>query len=221
MNSIFAVYKPKGPTSFDIVAQIRKITGIKKVGHAGTLDPLAEGVLIIGVGREATKRLSEVVDKEKEYIADIRLGMTSETDDEEKVHKVHKVHKVIKSDEIKNIIFKFIGVIDQIPPKYSAMKVGGKRAYKLARAGKEVKMESRQVEIKEIEILEYEYPDLKLRVVTGPGVYIRALARDIGEALGTGAYLAGLVRTRVGGFSKNDCISLNSINNKSKISNSK
>lgn len=217
MKNIFAVYKPKGPTSFAIVNQVRKITGVKKVGHAGTLDPLASGVLVVAVGREATKKISEEVKKEKEYIADIRLGITSTTDDAEGVlvesHKVNKVEspKIIKLEDVEREIEKFIGEIDQVPPQFSAIKVKGQPAYKSARKGKLIELKSRKALIKEIEILAYKYPDLKIRVVTGPGVYIRSLARDLGEALGAGAYLSDLERTRVGEFTKKDALDLKNL----------
>jgi len=211
-GEIIGIYKPRGPTSHDIVDRVRKITGIKKVGHAGTLDPLASGVLVMAIGRSATKKISEYVGKEKEYIADVRFGVESETDDEEgKKHRIKQPdnHKV-KLEEVEKVIPKFIGIIEQVPPIYSALKIKGKSAYKYARKGEVVKMKSREIEIKEIEILDYKWPDLKLRVVTGPGVYIRALARDIGHDLRVGGYLAGLERTRVGEFVIKDSLRLDS-----------
>ncbi|MFA6525960.1 MAG: tRNA pseudouridine(55) synthase TruB [Candidatus Buchananbacteria bacterium] len=196
---IIAINKPIGPTSFDIVAKVRKITNTKKVGHAGTLDPLASGVLVVAVGREDTKKISSIVEKEKEYVAEVTLGEESSTDDNEG-EKLLINGSVPELGDIKAVLLHFIGEIYQVPPIFSAMKINGKRAYKLAREGKEVEMKSRKVEIKEIELLEYTYPILKIRVVTGPGVYIRSLARDIGRELGTGAYMSGLIRTRVGEF---------------------
>jgi len=210
-ENIFPIYKPQGPTSFALMAQIKKITGEQKVGHAGTLDPLAEGILMVGVGRAATKKLSEAVKKEKEYLADIKLGWTSATDDEEgqkvKSLKVRKVHKV----EVENVLKKFIGIIEQVPPIYSAIKIQGQRAYKLARKGEVVALKSRPVEIKSIKIIKYNYPDLRLKVITGPGVYIRALARDIGRDLGVDGYLTGLKRTRVGQFKTTGSISIDKL----------
>ncbi|OGY63230.1 MAG: tRNA pseudouridine(55) synthase TruB [Candidatus Harrisonbacteria bacterium RIFCSPLOWO2_02_FULL_41_11] len=208
-SGIFAVYKPKGPTSHDMVEKIRKLTGEKRVGHAGTLDPLASGVLVIGVGREATKKLSEAVKKEKEYIAEIKLGVESATDDEEGekyqiiINQFESADRIKKSD-IEKAIQKFVGKIEQVPPVYSAVKIRGKEAYKRVRRGEKVALKSRAVEIKEIELLEYKWPNLKIRVVTGPGVYIRALARDIGKILEVGAYLSDLERTRVGEFTKSE-----------------
>jgi len=204
--NIFAVYKPKGPTSHDIINKIRKITGVKKVGHAGTLDPLAKGVLVVAVGREATKKLKEIVSAEKEYIALIRLGANSSTDDEEGVKEKITVFKKPLRKEIQTAIKKFIGKIEQTPPIYSALKVRGRAAYKYARAGKEIILKPRPVEIKNIRLLNYRWPYLKICVTTGPGVYIRALARDLGQELKTGGYLKALERTRVGEFSKRNSL---------------
>ena len=204
------MYKPKGPTSHDIINQLRKITGIRKIGHAGTLDPLARGVLVVGIGQEATRELGKIVKDEKEYVAVVRLGMESTTDDEEGNKKQIAITTAIPGIEgIKKEIQQFIGKIQQTPPAYSAVKIKGKEAYKRARKGEVLKIKSREVEIKEIEIVKYGWPDLTLRVVTGPGVYIRALARDLGRALGTGGYLADLERTRVGEFTKEKVIKLN------------
>lgn len=197
---ILAVHKPRGPTSNAVLNIIRRIVGTKKVGHAGTLDPLAEGVLVVGIGREATRTLAKEVAKEKEYLADILIGATSSTDDAEGAITQQVVEQKPSGSQIDVAVRSFEGGYMQTPPIYSALKVKGKESYKLARAGKKVVLEPRRAEIKEIEVLHYKWPMLKLRVVTGPGVYIRALARDIGEKLGMGAYLAGLVRTRVGEF---------------------
>lgn len=209
MNKIFAVYKPKGPTSTDILKRIRKLTGIKKVGHAGTLDPLATGVLVVGIGKEATKRLSEVVKKEKEYLATIKLGEVSTTDDEEGKKRKVSISAIPGTGAVYEVVSGFVGRTKQIPPRYSAVKVSGKEAYKLARKGEKFSLKPREVEIKKIEVLEYFWPYLKLRVVTGPGVYIRSLARDIGEKLNVGGYLSELERTRVGDFAKEKTMPLN------------
>jgi len=199
MEGIFAINKPKGPTSHDVIDQIRKVTGIKKVGHAGTLDPLASGVLVVAVGRDTTKTLSVIVAKEKEYEATIQLGQTSSTDDAEgeKTETIDR-SQIPSLEEINKVSRKFIGKINQQPPVFSAIKIKGKPAHRLARAGKTPVLETRPVEIKDIVVTNYQWPQLELRVTTGPGVYIRSLARDIGQELGTGGYLAGLIRTRVG-----------------------
>lgn len=206
MHDIIAVWKPKGPTSHDIVDQVRRAARERRVGHAGTLDPLAEGVLVIGIGRAATKRLKDAVAAEKEYEATVRLGMTSTTDDEEGEKKESRnILKQMERTEIERAIKKFVGEIEQVPPAYSAVKVAGRAAYRRARSGEVLALKPRTVEIKRIEILAYRWPNLKLRVITGPGVYIRALARDIGAALGVGGYLASLTRTRVGKFFRENC----------------
>lgn len=200
MDNIFAVYKPVGMTSHDVVNTVRGITKIKRVGHGGTLDPLAEGVLVIAVGRENTKLLDQYVKGDKEYIATLKLGFTSETDDAE--GPIHEMSTKIAPNlpQIQDCIKKFTGEILQTPPQYSAIKMNGKEAYKRIRKGEDFKMESRSVFIKNIEMVSYKYPLLEIKVECGTGVYIRSLARDIGEVLETGAYLTKLVRTRVGEF---------------------
>lgn len=207
-KSHFAVYKPVGPTSGDIVNFIKKITGIKKVGHAGTLDPLAAGVLVIGVGRQATRQLFCVVAKEKEYLATIRLGFGSTTDDAEGQKKKISVKNIPTYSAIKNTLKKFTGKIWQTPPIFSAVKIRGQTAYQLARQGREVSLAPKRVKIKKIIIIKYHWPNLTLKVTTGPGVYLRALARDLGVTLKTGGYLAGLERIRVGEFTKKKAIKI-------------
>ena len=202
---IVAILKPKGPTSFNIISQVKKATGIKKVGHAGTLDPLASGVLVIGIGRDSTRKLFQELEKEKEYEVLIKLGETSETDDEEGEKTVWEVNRIPDVSEVKKSLEKFIGEIWQMPPIYSSVKRGGVRAYEDARKGRKVVLGKRQVLIKEIEILEYAFPLLRLRVLTGPGVYIRSLARELGEELKVGGYVKELIRTRVGEYRIEDC----------------
>jgi tRNA pseudouridine55 synthase len=208
---IVAIYKDAGLTSHDVVEKIKRITGVTKVGHAGTLDPLARGVLVIAIGRSATKMLKEIVDSEKEYLAEIKLGETSETDDQEGKKIKATICKPPSLEQIKKVLKGFEGKISQKPPLYSAVKVKGKPAYFWARKGKKIELKKRMVEIKQIEVLDYEWPLLKLRVITGPGAYIRSLARDLGERLGTGAYLFGLERIRVGQFSKTNSLSLSGL----------
>jgi tRNA pseudouridine55 synthase len=211
MKDLFAVWKPVGMTSHDVVDVLRRTTGIKKVGHAGTLDPLAEGVLVVGVGRAATKQIGVVVAKEKEYEADIILGITSTTDDEEG-EKTKRAGVVEPSEEdVETALKLFVGTSMQMPPIYSALKVGGAPAYVYARKGKAVILKERAVTIKEIELVSYAWPHIRFRVVTGPGVYIRALARDMGEVLHTGGYLSALIRTRVGEFIKENSYTLEEI----------
>ena len=206
MKTTFAIYKPKGPTSNDIVQIVKKISKIKKVGHGGTLDPLAKGVLVIGIGREATKKLGEAIKNEKEYLAAIKFGVTSSTNDSEGKKTKIKILKIPSREEIKKTLNKFYGKILQTPPQFSAIKIKGRPAYKSARKGKKVFLKPREVEIKKIEILNYKWPCLKLKITVGHGVYIRSIARDLGEKLKIGAYLADLERIRVGKFLKKDSV---------------
>ncbi|MBI4991724.1 MAG: tRNA pseudouridine(55) synthase TruB [Candidatus Harrisonbacteria bacterium] len=210
-SGIFAVYKPKGPTSYDILREIKKTIGDKKIGHAGTLDPLASGVLVIGIGREATKRLGGEVKKEKEYLAEIKLGVISSTDDEEGDKTEKKIIRQPSKEEVGEVLKKFEGKIMQVPPIFSAIKISGKSAYKLARQGKAPELKAREVEIKKINLIKYQWPFLELSAVTGPGVYIRSLARDIGKELGCGGYLADLERIRVGQFTKENSVRISDL----------
>lgn len=208
---IVSIYKPVGPTSHDIIDKIRQITGEKKVGHAGTLDPLASGVLVVGIGRQSTKRLSRIVKQEKEYLATIKLGEQSTTLDAEGKKQVFKVKNPPSLTRVKEALQKFEGKINQVPPAYSAIKISGMPAYKLARQGKLTEngsLKVRKVEIKNIELVKYNWPFLTIRTTTSPGVYIRALARDLGQELGTGAYLKTLERMRVGGYTKGASLGL-------------
>ena len=205
------INKPSGITSHDVVDEVRKITGERRVGHAGTLDPFATGVLVIGVGRESTKKLGDISkNSEKEYITTLELGKISDTGDP--TGKIRNTNtEILNNLEIRNskleieslikTLKSFEGRIMQRPPKFSAIKIKGEPAYKKARRGEEFEIPEREVEIKEIEVMKYiSPPHLKIRIVCGSGTYIRSLARDIGEALGTGAYLTELTRTRVGNF---------------------
>jgi len=207
-EGIWAINKIKGVSSFDVIGFLRNKTGVKKIGHAGTLDPLASGVLVVAIGREYTKKISEYVKKEKEYEAEMNLASFSSTDDAEG-EKTRVVIDVVPSfSQIKKTILEFIGEIEQTPPPYSAIKIKGKPAYKLARASKEFEIKPRKVMIKQVEILDYKFPSLKIRVVCGSGTYIRSLARDLGKKLKTGGYITGLIRTRVGEFGIKDSINL-------------
>ena len=210
-GEVLAIYKPYTWTSFQIVNKVRyhlsRQFGVKrfKVGHAGTLDPLATGVLLVCTGK-ATKRIEELQSHTKEYIADIMLGATTPSFDME--HPVNATYPVehITEDMVKETLQRFVGNIAQRPPLFSACKVDGKRAYDLARKGSDLELAPKQVQIDEIELLECNLPQIKIRVVCGKGTYIRSLARDIGEALDSGAYLTGLTRTRVGEHRVENCI---------------
>lgn len=208
MEGIFAVNKPVGITSHDVIYQLRRKTGIKRIGHGGTLDPLASGVLVVAIGRENTKQLDMVVKSEKEYVTEVLLGQISTTDDSEGEKTVINEKLKPNLNEIKDVVKGFIGVIKQTPPIYSAIKVGGKVAYKQARKGEALELAPREVEVKDIEILEYKYPILKLKITCGKGVYIRSIARDLGEKLQTGGYMKSLVRTRVGKFTIEKAVKL-------------
>jgi len=213
---ILNVKKPKGMTSHDVVDEVRKITGEKRVGHAGTLDPFATGVLVVAVGREDTKKLGEITkNTKKEYTATLELGKTSTTGDPEgTIYPMKNLAELSYPhlDSVKDVLNSFVGEIMQTPPPYSAIKVNGVPAYKLARRGQTIKLSSRKVTIGELDLLTYNPPFLKIRVVCGAGTYIRSLAQDIGEKLGIGAYLTKLERTRVGDFKIEDSTPLAKLN---------
>jgi len=199
--------KPLEWTSFGVVSKIRNQLRIKKVGHAGTLDPLATGLLIVCTGK-FTKRINEYMAKEKEYTGSFTLGAVTPTYDLESEPCDHKPIGHITVEQIHAATHPFTGDIQQLPPAHSAIKVDGKRMYELARKGKEVKREPRAVTISEFEITKIELPIVEFRVVCSTGTYIRSLANDFGEALGCGAYLSKLCRTRIGEFKLEDALSL-------------
>lgn len=212
-GEIIGIDKPLGWTSFDAVKRVRGAIQRRlhlkkfKVGHAGTLDPLATGVLIVCTGR-ATKRIDELQNGDKEYVATIRLGATTPSFDlETEVDAVYPWEHITR-ERVEEIIPTFIGKIMQVPPVFSAVKVDGKRAYNLARKGKEVELKAKSLYIKEMELLGMDMPEITLRIVCSKGTYIRALARDLGEALGSGAHLTGLRRTRVGNVRVEDCLTI-------------
>jgi len=199
-------------TSHDVVDKIREITGEKRVGHAGTLDPFATGVLVVAVGREDTKKLGAINENsKKEYEAMIEFGKTSSTGDPTGTIHETRTMKHIDETELRGILKKFTGEITQTSPAYSAVRVRGTRAYKLARKMIPVTMPKRLVTIYEIELLAFTPPFAKLRVVCSAGTYIRTLVEDIAKALGTGAYTKELVRTRVGNYKIADSKTLESL----------
>ncbi len=208
IKGIVAVLKPKGPTSFDMIYKLRQLTGVKKIGHAGTLDPLASGVLVIGIGREATRKLREIVESEKEYVATVRFGAESTTDDEGGEKEAVEVRKKPTRQDIEKALAGFSGKIMQMPPNFSAIKINGVRAYKMARRGEAPKLIKRPVEVREIKIIKYKWPLLKIKIISGPGFYVRSLARDLGKKLKVGGYLAELERTRVGQFKKSGAMKI-------------
>ncbi len=198
-GKVLLIDKPLRWTSFDVVQKIRNQIKIKKVGHAGTLDPLATGLLIICTGK-FTKQINEYMAKEKEYTGTFTLGATTPTYDLESEPCNFLPIDTITEEKIIAATRKFTGEILQVPPAHSAIKIDGKRVYELARQGKEVKIEPRKVTITEFEITSVELPVVSFRVVCSTGTYIRSLAQDIGQVLGCGAYLSSLCRTRIGEF---------------------
>ena len=215
-GAIICVNKPYGWTSFGVVNKVRYFVcrkqGVKKlkVGHAGTLDPLATGVMILCTGR-ATKRIEEFQAHTKEYVATLRLGATTPSFDLEKEIDATYPTDHITRELVEETLRQFVGSIEQVPPAFSACKVDGKRAYALARKGREVELKPKTLVIDEIELLACELPDIRIRVVCSKGTYIRALARDIGIALHSGAHLTALERTRVGDVRLEDCLALDQV----------
>jgi tRNA pseudouridine55 synthase len=214
-GEIIYINKPYRMSSFGALAFVRtrisKKIGVRrvKIGHAGTLDPLATGVLVLCTGK-MTKEIERLQYDTKEYVATLQLGATTPSYDME--HEVDETYPVnhITEDGIRQVLAGFIGEIQQVPPQYSAVKIGGKRAYELKRKGNEVALASKPVRIDEIELTAYDAASKQatIRVVCGKGTYIRSLARDIGEALQSGAYLTSLCRTRVGSVRIEECISI-------------
>ena len=220
-NNVLLIDKPKGITSHDVVDEVRKLTGEQKVGHAGTLDPMATGLLIVLVGRGATKRQSEFMGLEKEYVAEVTFGLETDTYDADgktanraPLPAVRKLKRKDVEKELKS----FGGFVEQQVPPYSAVKINGKPLYKYARGGRldEITLPMREVEIKKLELLEFYpmdsranlLPKVRLRVVCSKGTYIRSLAHDLGQKLGTGAFLSALRRTRIGQYCVENAVSL-------------
>lgn len=214
LTGVLAVYKPAGFTSHDVVAKARRILGMKRIGHTGTLDPQVTGVLPLCLGR-ATRVVEYIQELPKEYVATLRLGLASDTEDltgtiTESVEEVH-----VTEAEALAVLNSFKGVISQVPPMYSAVKVDGKRLYELAREGKTVERKSREVEIYEIEMQSMvwtgSYPDITFRVLCSKGTYIRTLCVDIGRALGVPGVMVKLERTMSAGISASHCLTLEQI----------
>jgi tRNA pseudouridine55 synthase len=203
-SGILLVNKPKGRTSFSLVSALRRLTGIKKIGHAGTLDPFATGVMVLLVGQEATRLSDRFLNQDKEYISTLKLGIKTDSFDCDGA--ILATSDITPSqEEILEVLKRFQGKILQTPPMFSAKKVGGKKLYELARKGIEIERKASEVTVK-IDFLYYEYPFLSLKVACSKGTYIRSLAEDIGEALGCGAHLSDLSRTRSGPFTLSECI---------------
>lgn len=228
MNGLLLIDKPKGWTSFDVVNKIRRIietsglntTGKKRfpIGHTGTLDPLATGLLVLVLG-SYTKRAQELSKLDKTYEVIMRLGQTSSTGDEEG-EKTFVSDKEPPKQEILTVLKQFEGKIQQTPPAYSAIKINGQRAYQLARKGQEVKLEPRAVTIYKISNAAYEYPEVTFTVEVSSGTYIRSLVEDIGEKLGTGAFMNGLNRTKIGPYDLQNAVAMSSIDPETIVQNS-
>jgi len=256
MHGIYLINKPKGITSHDVVGYLRKITDEKTIGHAGTLDPLASGLMIVAIGREFTKRISEFSKLDKEYMAEATLGATSTTYDAEGEITITRHfglssrhsgesrecgttpesynNKSIRSwtsqddglvkpslAEIESILQSFVGEQEQMPPIFSAKKIKGQKAYDLARQGKPVDLKAVPVIIYQTELIDYQYPILKFRVKVSSGTYIRSLVHDLGQKLGLGAYMSGLIRTSIGNYDLVRAIDLHQISSLADLTNAK
>ncbi len=210
-SGFILIDKPLGLSSHGVVNRLRRLSGIKKIGHAGTLDPQASGLMILAVAREATKNISKFVKMDKEYEAEIHLGVTTDTYDQEgQILSEYKGEKIDK-EKISAALSNFLGEQEQLPPMYSAKKINGQKLYNLARKGKEIDRPKSHITIHDLEILDYKWPILKLRVACSSGTYIRSLAADLGAFLGVGAYLSNLRRTKIGRFAIDQAVKLDKI----------
>jgi tRNA pseudouridine55 synthase len=207
LSGLLSVNKPQDITSRQVVNQFQKLVRPARVGHAGTLDPLATGVLVLCVG-QATRLIRFVQDQPKEYIGEFVLGKRSDTDDITGEVVDTPDCPVIEREQLERCLPHYTGRIEQIPPQYSAVHINGRRAYDLARQGKEFDIKPRTVDVYELELCEFEFPRFQLRIVCGSGTYIRSIGRDLGEALGVGATMTSLVRTRIGEFDLESSLSL-------------
>lgn len=206
INGIINIHKEKGFTSHDVVAKLRGICGQKKIGHTGTLDPMATGVLPVCLG-SGTKVCDMLTDKDKEYVAELLLGCTTDTQDVTG-EVLSQCEVAVSEEEVHKAVMSFVGDYEQVPPMYSALKVNGKKLYELAREGKEVERKARAVRILEIEILDMQLPVVKMRVACSKGTYIRTLCADIGEKLGCGGTMKSLVRSKVSEFILDEALTL-------------
>src|SRR3990167_1389311 len=206
MDGFLLIDKPVGPTSHDIVDLVRKAASLKRVGHSGTLDPLASGLLILALGA-STKQLSHFLGAAKSYQAELTLGASSTTDDAEGVKTILSDREPLGA-EIEQILVQFRGRLEQTPPVYSAVKRGGQKSYLVARRGGSLELMPRRVEVYDLQLLSYRYPRLTLSAHVSPGTYLRALARDLGQRLSTGAYLSALRRIRIGEVSVEEAITV-------------
>ncbi len=205
-NGIINLNKPVGPSSFHMIARLRRITGVQKIGHAGTLDPLASGVLAVCVGSAA--RLSEYLQSDhKVYVAEITFGIRTNTDDAEGEIIAQQAVNLAR-EQVERVLRAFVGEQAQVPPQFAAIKIDGQPMYKMARRGETIEAAPRRITIERLTLLDWQSPRARVEVACGKGTYIRALARDIGERLGCGAYLSALVRTQSGVFALTDAVTL-------------
>jgi tRNA pseudouridine55 synthase len=221
MQGFLLINKPAGITSHDVVNRVRRLTGEKRVGHAGTLDPFATGLLIVGVGRGATKEMNRFVGLDKRYEAVFILGAQSDTDDKDGKIEPAPLKTIPEGKEsLEKILAQFVGELEQIPPSYSAIKVGGKKMYEAARAGKPIEAKARKVTVYSIDLTNastvalgamVDKPSLSLKIHCSSGTYIRAIARDLGKTLGGGGYVEELKRTSIGPFSLDQSYELESL----------
>ena len=209
-DRVLLVNKPYEWTSFDVVNKLRYRLKMKKIGHVGTLDPLATGLLIICTGK-MTKRIEEFMGLEKEYTGTLTLGQTTPSHDLETELSIAADISHVTEEQIKKTALSFMGMISQLPPLHSAIKVGGKRAYEFARKGKEMKLEPRSVEVKAFDITQINLPEISFRIVCSKGTYIRSIARDFGDILGVGAYLSQLCRTRIGEYRLENAVTIDEV----------
>ncbi|MFC1612403.1 tRNA pseudouridine(55) synthase TruB [Patescibacteria group bacterium] len=213
-SGFLLINKPSGPTSHDIIDELRRITGIRKIGHAGTLDPFASGLLIVAVGREATRNISRLVKLDKTYVAKLKLGATSDTYDctgkitpTPVIPSESREAGRVEGSHIKKALKQFEGEQEQVPPMFSAKKVKGKKLYELARKGVEVERKPATIIIERLKLLKYEHPYIIIEGKVSSGTYIRSLAHDIGQKLGCGAYLEELERIEIGEYKLKDAMS--------------
>ena len=207
---VLSVNKPINWTSFDVIKKLRAVLPVRKLGHAGTLDPLATGLLLVCTGKH-TKRINEYQDLEKVYTGEMVLGKTTPSVDLETPFDSEKSYEHVTEASVHQLAATFEGLIQQVPPAYSAIKTQGKRAYKMVRKGQEVTLAAREVFVRSFTITSIKLPHIEFEITCGKGTYIRSLVRDLGEALGTGAYLSRLCRTRIGDFRLGDAYDVDTL----------
>lgn len=209
-DGMMVIDKGRGLSSFDVIRRLRRLTGERKLGHAGTLDPMATGVLLV-MFNKATRLSQYLMGAHKAYLATVTLGVRTETDDVEGDVIEERSLEAITEAAVREALMSFVGEIEQVPPQHSAIRVGGKRAYAVARAGEHVELKARKVVIDAIEDVEVELPEVRFEVRCGKGTYIRSMARDLGEVLACGGHLTGLRRTECGGFSVEEAVTLEQV----------